>query len=149
MTSDERPTPEQMLARIKSEGDASVPGERKRGRLKIFFGYSAGVGKTYAMLLDAHSEQAAGVDVVAGYVEPHGRHETEKLLDGLEQLPNLQVPYRGATLREFDLDGALARKPDLILVAAARQTLARRRRAVGGRHQRQYDLQRSARRVAE
>jgi two-component system sensor histidine kinase KdpD len=116
MTSDERPTPEQMLARIKSEGDASVPGERKRGRLKIFFGYSAGVGKTYAMLLDAHSEQAAGVDVVAGYVEPHGRHETEKLLDGLEQLPNLQVPYRGATLREFDLDGALARKPDLILV---------------------------------
>ncbi|MEX2114097.1 MAG: sensor histidine kinase KdpD [Pirellulales bacterium] len=116
MIPDDRPTPEQMLARLKSEGEAQVPGNVKRGRLKIFFGYSAGVGKTYAMLLDARAEQAAGVDVVAGYVEPHGRVETEKLLEGLEQLPTLGVPYRGTTVREFDLDGALARKPELILV---------------------------------
>jgi two-component system sensor histidine kinase KdpD len=112
----ERPTPEQMLARLKSEGDAEAPGKIKRGRLKIFFGYSAGVGKTYAMLLDAHSEKAAGTDVVVGYVEPHGRPETEKLVDGLERLPPLEIRYRGATMAEFDLDAALARKPELILV---------------------------------
>jgi two-component system sensor histidine kinase KdpD len=68
------------------------------------------------MLLDARSEKASGVDVVAGYVEPHGRPETEALLEGLEQLPALAVPYRGTALREFDLDAALARKPELILV---------------------------------
>ena len=116
MTDSDRPTPEQMLARIKTEGDAESSGQAKRGRLKVFFGYSAGVGKTYSMLLDARSEQAAGTDVVAGYVEPHGRPETEKLLEGLERLAPLEVPYRGTTLREFDLDAALARKPELILV---------------------------------
>jgi two-component system sensor histidine kinase KdpD len=116
MIPDDRPSPEQMLARIKSEGEAETAEGKRRGRLKIFFGYSAGVGKTYAMLLDAHSERAAGVDVVVGYVEPHGRPETEKLLEGLEQIPPLAVPYRGTTLREFDLDAALARKPELILV---------------------------------
>jgi two-component system, OmpR family, sensor histidine kinase KdpD len=116
MSDSDRPTPEQMLARLKTEGDAETPGQTRRGRLKVFFGYSAGVGKTYSMLLDAHSEQAAGVDVVIGYVEPHGRPETEKLLEGLERLAALEVPYRGTTLREFDLDAALARRPELILV---------------------------------
>lgn len=86
------------------------------GKLKIFFGYAPGVGKTYAMLEAAHRARAAGVDVVAGYIEPHTRPETMALLDGLEQLPQKTIPYKGIELREFDLDGALARKPRLILV---------------------------------
>lgn len=104
-----------MLARLKSEGD---PGEgaHRRGILKVYFGYAAGVGKTYAMLQEARRLKAAGVDVVAGYVEPHGRAETEALLEGLEQMPPLEVRYRGATLKEFDLDAALARRPEVILV---------------------------------
>ncbi len=115
MPDPDRPTPEQMLARVKAEGEP-LSTERKRGRLKIYFGYAAGVGKTYAMLQNARREKAAGVDVVVGYVEFHGRSETEALLEGLEQIPNLKIPYRGTTLREFDLDTALSRKPELILV---------------------------------
>lgn len=88
----------------------------RRGKLRIFFGYAAGVGKTYAMLSSARREQGAGVDVVVGYVEPHGRAETEALLEGLESLPLLHVPYRGVQVREFDLDAALRRKPALLLV---------------------------------
>lgn len=107
---DERPNPDQLLARAERE---SAP---RRGKLKIFFGYAAGVGKTYAMLEAAQRERAEGVDVVVGYVEPHGRPETEALVHGLDVLPPKQVPYRGITLREFDLDAALARKPKLILV---------------------------------
>ena len=80
----------------------------KKGRLKIFFGYSAGVGKTYAMLTAAHRAQKYGVDVVAGYVERHQRPETLALLDGLEQLPCRELEYKGLNLREFDLDGAQA-----------------------------------------
>jgi two-component system sensor histidine kinase KdpD len=111
---DERPTPEQMLARVKAEGEseASTP----RGRLRLFFGYAAGVGKTYAMLQSAQALRKEGKDVLVGYVEPHGRPETEALLDGLECLPTLSVPYRGTKLRELDLDAALARKPEVILV---------------------------------
>ena len=107
---DSRPNPDALLARVQAEH------ERARGRLKIFFGASAGVGKTYAMLEAGHEQQAAGVDVLAGYVETHRRAETEALLDGLEQLPRRRVPYHGATLEEFDLDAALARHPELILV---------------------------------
>jgi two-component system sensor histidine kinase KdpD len=88
----------------------------RRGQLRIFFGYAAGVGKTYAMLLEAQRRKAAGVDVVVGYVEPHGRAETEALLAGLETLPYRYVSYRDLKLREFDLDAALARRPELILV---------------------------------
>lgn len=112
---EERPTPEQMLARMKTEGEADRDAPT-RGRLKLFFGYAAGVGKTYAMLQAAQTLKKEGRDVVAGYVEPHGREETEALLAGLESLPTLTVPYRGATLREFDLDAALARKPEIMLV---------------------------------
>jgi two-component system sensor histidine kinase KdpD len=115
MPDHDRPTPEQMLARVKTEGEG-LPSGRKRGRLKIYFGYAAGVGKTFAMLQNARREKAAGVDVVVGYVELHGRSETEALLEGLEQIPSLKVPYRSTSLREFDLDAALARKPELILV---------------------------------
>lgn len=112
---DDRPTPEQMLARLQTEGDEDSAAER-RGKLKIFFGYAAGVGKTYAMLQEAQRLKAAGHDVVVGYVEPHGRHETEALVEGLEQLPLRQVSYRGATLQEFNLEAALARDPEIILV---------------------------------
>lgn len=84
---------------------------KQRGRLKIFFGYAEGVGKTFAMLNAAHDERRDGKDVVAGFIETHGRPETESLMEGLEQLPRLEQPSR-----EFDLDKALLRRPDLILV---------------------------------
>jgi two-component system sensor histidine kinase KdpD len=87
-----------------------------RGRLKVFFGYAAGVGKTYAMLDAAHEAKNHGQDVIVGYIEPHTRPATLALLNGLEQLPVQQIPYKGIVLREFDLDAALKRNPDLILV---------------------------------
>lgn len=86
------------------------------GKLKIFFGYAAGVGKTYAMLEAAHQAQKEGMDVVVGYVEPHARPDTLALLDGLERLPCKEIDYRGIKLKEFDLDRALQRNPQLILV---------------------------------
>jgi two-component system sensor histidine kinase KdpD len=107
----ERPNADELLARVKAD-----EARERRGKLKIFFGYAAGVGKTYAMLQAARREQAEGVDVVLGYVEPHGRPETEALLQGLDALPPRLIPYRGVALKEFDLDAALARHPKLILV---------------------------------
>ena len=96
----------------------NLPGGRgdtaPQGRLKIFFGYAAGVGKTYAMLEAAHQAQKQGIDVVVGYVEPHARPDTLALLDGLEVLPCKEMDYRGIKRREFDLDGALQRRPQLI-----------------------------------
>jgi two-component system sensor histidine kinase KdpD len=106
-----RPNPDELLARVQTD-----EARARRGKLKIFFGYAAGVGKTYAMLEAAQRERAAGAEVVVGYVEPHGRPETEALLKGLEVIPSREVPYRGVTLREFDLDAALQRRPKLILV---------------------------------
>ena len=123
-----RPNPEELLRKIKDEEKKET-----RGRLKIFFGYAAGVGKTYAMLEAAHDAQKAGVDVVVGYIEPHTRPETMALLDGLEILPKLSVNYRGITLQEFDLDGALNRKPQLILVDELAHT-----NAEGLRHNKRY-----------
>lgn len=90
--------------------------DRAQGKLKIFFGYAAGVGKTFAMLEAAHQAKKEGVDVAVGYVEPHARPDTLALLNGLEVLPCREIGYRGIKLREFDLDGALERKPQLILV---------------------------------
>ena len=107
----ERPDPEVLLARAREE-----EARKARGRLKLFFGAAAGVGKTFAMLEAARELKADGVDVVVGVVETHGRAETESLLEGLEILPPRQVPYRGSTLKEFDLDAALARRPAVILV---------------------------------
>jgi two-component system, OmpR family, sensor histidine kinase KdpD len=106
-----RPDPDALLARVQREEALA-----KRGKLKIFFGATAGVGKTYKMLEEARVLKGRGVDVVVGYVEPHGRAETEALLEGLERLPYLEVSYRGTTLRDFDLDAALARRPGLVLV---------------------------------
>lgn len=106
-----RPNPDQLLAGIQAEEAA-----QERGKLKIFLGYAAGVGKTYAMLEAAHQRKEAGVDVVIGYIETHDRVETKALVTGLEVVPRLQVEYRGIRLPEMDLDGVLARRPQLALV---------------------------------
>jgi len=108
---DTRPDPDALLARVQQEEAKAA-----RGKLKIFFGASAGVGKTYAMLSTAGRQQAQGTDVLTGVVETHGRKETEALLAGLERLPPREISYRGQVLREFDLDAALARRPALILM---------------------------------
>jgi len=107
-----RPDPEQLLARLKTE--AAEPS--RRGRMRVFFGFAAGVGKTYAMLEAARAAAAEGTDVVLGYIEPHARPETAALTLGLDMLPAKKVEYRGVFLREFDLEAALARKPRLLLV---------------------------------
>ncbi len=111
MNGDSRPDPDALLREVEAQ-----EGKRDRGRLKVFLGASAGVGKTFAMLSEAREQAARGVDVVAGYIETHGRKETDALVDGLEQLPQRAVDYRGISLKEFDLDAALVRKPQLILV---------------------------------
>ncbi|OXI69285.1 two-component system sensor histidine kinase KdbD [Burkholderia sp. AU28863] len=106
-----RPDPDQLLDKLQRDEE-----KQRRGQLKIFFGASAGVGKTYAMLQAARQRRQEGVDVVVGIVETHGRAETAALLDGLDVLPPARIDYRGRPLAEFDLDGALARAPQLILV---------------------------------
>ncbi|WP_175885979.1 DUF4118 domain-containing protein [Burkholderia sp. BCC0044] len=106
-----RPDPDQLLDKLQRDEE-----KQRRGQLKIFFGASAGVGKTYAMLQAARQRVQEGVDVVVGIVETHGRSETAALVDGLDVLPPARIDYRGRTLAEFDLDGALARAPQLILV---------------------------------
>ena len=111
MTTPDRPDPDTLLAAVQRD-----EARAHRGRLKIFIGASAGVGKTYSMLEAARGAQATGADIVVGYVEPHGRRETETLLEGLEQLPPVEVRYRGITRREFDLDAALKRRPATLIV---------------------------------
>src|SRR6201747_597987 len=106
-----RPNPDELLGKLQREEE-----KRHRGRLKIFFGASAGVGKTYAMLLAARSRKQQGDDVVIGIVETHGRTDTAALTEDLEHLPLAQIAYRGHALQDFDLDGALRRHPQLILV---------------------------------
>ena len=106
---------------------------REAGQLKIFFGYAAGVGKTYTMLEAAHEAKDAGVDVIVGYIERHTRPDTLALLDGLEILPNKEVDYKNVQLKEFDLDAALARKPQLILVDELAHS-----NAAGCRHAKRY-----------
>jgi two-component system sensor histidine kinase KdpD len=108
---DQRPDPDALLARVRQD-----EARARRGRLKIFFGAAPGVGKSYAMLEAARAQRAAGVDVLIGYVELHGRAETEALLDGMDVLAPQLLDYRGMLLKEFDLDAALARAPRLIVV---------------------------------
>jgi two-component system sensor histidine kinase KdpD len=108
---DKRPDPDALLSRVKADEQ-----KRSRGKLKVFFGASPGVGKTYAMLEAAQAKKSQGLDTVIGIVETHGRGETAALLKGLEILPTLTVDYHGSRLREFDLDAALKRKPHLILI---------------------------------
>ncbi|TDG06496.1 sensor histidine kinase KdpD [Paraburkholderia guartelaensis] len=106
-----RPDPDELLDRMQRDEERS-----QRGRLKIFFGASAGVGKTFAMLQAARRRKDEGADVVVGIVETHGRKETVALIEGLEVIAPARIEYRGRLLAEFDLDAALARKPQLILV---------------------------------
>lgn len=124
-----RPNPDQLLARVQTEET-----QRTRGKLKIFLGYAAGVGKTYAMLdAAAHERKSMGVDVVVAYVETHKRAETEALIEGLEIIPRRQVEYRGTTLTEMDVDVVLARQPQLALVDELAHT-----NAPGSRHLKRY-----------
>ena len=123
---EERPNPQQLLHNFyKQQGT--------RGKLKIFFGYAAGVGKTYAMLQAAHRVKEDGGDVVIGYLERHTRPDTLALAEGLEQLPCKEVEYKGVCLKEFDLDTALKRRPQLILVDELAHS-----NAAGCRHAKRY-----------
>ena len=128
MTEPRRPDPDALLAQVRAEESRAG-----RGRLKIFFGASPGVGKTYAMLEEARAKRKEGLDVVVGVAETHGRAETEALLAGLEVVPRRQMEYRGITLTELDLDAALARRPALILIDELAHT-----NAPGSRHARRF-----------
>jgi two-component system sensor histidine kinase KdpD len=124
----DRPDPEALLARIREDESRA-----QRARLKIFFGASAGVGKTFAMLVEAHERRRSGADVVVGLVETHGRSETAALLDGLEVVKRRAVEHRGTVVYEFDLDAALARRPALILLDELAHT-----NAPGSRHTKRW-----------
>ncbi|MDR3522052.1 MAG: sensor histidine kinase KdpD [Acidocella sp.] len=121
---DSRPDPDALLADLHRE---------QRGRLKIFLGAAPGVGKTWEMLVAANHKREAGIDVVAGLIETHGRSDTAEEIGGLEILPRIKVPYRGQSLEEFDLDGALKRRPALLLVDELAHT-----NAPGLRHQKRW-----------
>ena len=111
MDTPERPDPDQLLVRL--ERDSA---KAKRGRLKIFFGSVAGVGKTCAMLRAAHERREENIDIVVGVVETHGRAETQDLVNGLEALPLKRLDYKGKVLYEFDIDAAIKRRPTIILI---------------------------------
>jgi two-component system, OmpR family, sensor histidine kinase KdpD len=123
-----RPNPDELLASIKSEEEKS-----KRGKLKIFFGMCAGVGKTYTMLQTAHIEKQKGSDVIVGYVETHNRRETAELVEGLEIISRKTFQYKSATVQEMDLDAIIARKPEVVLVDELAHT-----NAPGSRHLKRY-----------
>jgi two-component system sensor histidine kinase KdpD len=125
---EQRPDPDQLLALIRQEDE-----QAKRGRLKIFFGASAGVGKTYAMLSAAHTAKLQGIDLLIGVVETHGRAETEALINGLESLPLKRIVDKNRTVTEFDLDAALARAPGLILIDELAHS-----NVVGSRHPKRW-----------
>ncbi len=128
MSEAERPDPDALLARLKREETGA-----SRGKLKIFFGMSPGVGKTYAMLQAARQKQAEGCEVVVGIVETHGRKETEALLEGMPIMPRTQIEYRGTKLEEMDLDAILTWHPGLAVVDELAHT-----NAPGSRHPKRY-----------
>ncbi|WFU42956.1 sensor histidine kinase KdpD [Bradyrhizobium sp. CB82] len=123
---EQRPSPEALLEAARREESAS-------GKLKIFVGAAPGVGKTYEMLQSAHAKRKAGIDVVVGFVETHGRAETEALLRGLEVIPRKKLDYRGQVLEEMDLDAVIARRPQIALVDELAHT-----NASGSRHPKRY-----------
>lgn len=126
LTDDGRPDPDLLLKSMHTE-------EPGRGRLRLFFGMSAGVGKTYAMLRAAHQRLQEGVNVVVGVVETHGRRETAALLENLPVIPRRKISYRGTTLDEMDLDEILRRRPELVIVDELAHT-----NAPGSRHPKRY-----------
>lgn len=131
---EQRPDPDALLAAIQAEAESAASTDlTRRGRLRVYFGASAGVGKTYAMLSAARRLKEEGVDVLVGVVETHGRIETEALLAGMAVLPRRRVELRGVVLQEFDLDAALARKPRLLLVDELAHT-----NAPGSRHPKRW-----------
>lgn len=127
---EKRRNPERILQEVNGMEQIHRQG---RGRLKIFFGYAAGVGKTYAMLVAARMDQEAGKDLAVGYVEPHARPDTMALLDGLPRLMPMETEHRGIILKEFDLDAALMRRPEIILVDELAHT-----NAEGCRHKKRW-----------
>jgi len=128
MEQTDRPDPDELLADLHREEK-----RQKRGTLKVFLGMCAGVGKTYAMLEAAQKAKREGRDVVIGYVETHGRRETDALTEGIEAIPRKPVVYRGVTLTEMDLDAVLARRPPLAMVDELAHT-----NAPGSRHPKRY-----------
>ena len=123
---DQRPSPEALLDAARREGS-------HLGKLKIFVGAAPGVGKTYEMLQSARAKLKDGVDVVAGVVETHGRHETQALLEGIEVIAKRHVDYKGRSLEEMDLDAVIARRPRIALVDELAHT-----NAPGSRHPKRY-----------
>ncbi|MCG2630525.1 sensor histidine kinase KdpD [Bradyrhizobium sp. WYCCWR 13023] len=123
---EQRPSPEALLEAARREESAS-------GKLKIFVGAAPGVGKTYEMLQSAHARRKAGIDVVVGFVETHGRAETEALVRGLEVVPRKRLDYRGQIVEEMDLDAVIARRPKIALVDELAHT-----NAPGSRHPKRY-----------
>lgn len=123
---EQRPSPEALLEAARREEGAT-------GKLKIFVGAAPGVGKTYEMLQSAHARRKAGIDVVVGFVETHGRAETEALVRGLEVIPRKRFDYRGQVVEEMDLDAVIARRPKVALVDELAHT-----NAAGSRHPKRY-----------
>lgn len=130
---EKRRDPDKFLRKIAQQEEEEESTAGHRGKLKIFFGYAAGVGKTYGMLDTARVAKAAGADVVAGYVEPHARPDTLALLAGLEVLSPRYIEHKNIRLREFDLDAALIRKPEIVLVDELAHT-----NAEGCRHRKRF-----------
>lgn len=125
---DERQNPQDILQKVNKTEE-----RQRKAKLKVFFGYAAGVGKTYAMLKEAHELQSEGESVLVGYIEPHARPETKELIEGLPVLPTKEVHYKGMVLNEFDLDLALNTHPDVILVDELAHT-----NAPGTRNKKRY-----------
>ena len=125
---DNRPDPDELLASLKLEEEKS-----KRGKLKIFFGMCAGVGKTYTMLQTAQAEKLKGNDIIIGYVETHNREETAELVEGFELIPRKIYEYKSTSVQEMDLDAIIARKPQIVLVDELAHT-----NAPGSRHTKRY-----------
>ena len=127
-STDNRPDPDELLASLKLEEEKS-----KRGKLKIFFGMCAGVGKTYTMLEAAQAEKLKGTDIIIGYVETHNRKETAELTEGFELIPRKTYQYKSTTVYEMDLDAIIARKPNIVLVDELAHT-----NAPGSRHTKRF-----------
>jgi two-component system sensor histidine kinase KdpD len=125
---DNRPDPDELLASLKNEEEKS-----KRGKMKIFFGMCAGVGKTYTMLQTAQAEKLKGSEIIIGYVETHNRKETAELVEGFELIPRKTYLYKSTTVHEMDLDAIIARKPQIVLVDELAHT-----NAPGSRHAKRY-----------
>jgi len=123
-----RPDPDELLASLKLDEEKS-----KRGKLKIFFGMCAGVGKTYTMLQTAHAEKLKGIDIIIGYIETHSRKETSDLVEGFELVPRKCIEYKSTSLEEMDLDAIIARKPHVVLVDELAHT-----NSPGSRHAKRY-----------